>query len=252
MHVLTLTAISLGLAVGLTACRTGEMHFRGDSTTALARLSGRAGPKRFARVNDRIYRGGQPSALHLEELRAAGVTTIIDLRAEQLTTLRDEARAVERLGMEFVHFAFNGLRNADDAFLRRVLSAMRDEAHGRVYVHCKLGRDRTSLMVALYRVIEEGWDPAVAWRREALAYGHRPFLFFRKFDQMFRRMVGNYGARSTSAPSSPSTSPTSPPVVEDSEVSKRPKKLMPSLPSSPPGSASTTAASISSARASSS
>jgi protein tyrosine/serine phosphatase len=134
---------------------------------ALAELQGPSGPARFGVVRDGLYRGGQPSARHLALLRALGVETIVDLRRGDTSAEETEAR---RLGMRFVRFPFSGLFAADRAFLVRIVDGIR--GGGRVYVHCNEGRDRTSLVVAMYRVIVDGWEESVAWQREALAYGY--------------------------------------------------------------------------------
>jgi protein tyrosine/serine phosphatase len=134
---------------------------------ALAQLQSPKGPARFGVVSDGLYRGGQPSAHHLELLRALGVETIVDLRHGGVAAEVAEAR---RLGMRVVRFPFSGLVVADRQFLAGVVAAIR--SGGRVYVHCREGRDRTSLVVALYRVLVDGWAQRVAWQREAVDYGY--------------------------------------------------------------------------------
>jgi protein tyrosine/serine phosphatase len=144
-----------------------EPALRIDERDALAELQGSTGPARFGVVREGLYRGGQPSARHLELLRALGVETVVDLRHGDAGV---EGVAARRLGMRFVRFPFYGIFGADSAFLARIVDAVR--RGGRVYVHCRVGRDRTSLVVALYRVLVEGWDPETAWRHEAVDYGY--------------------------------------------------------------------------------
>src|SRR5262249_55845116 len=134
-----------------------------DAEGALAFLQSRAGPPRFARVADGIYRGGQPTCEQLEALHALGVSTVISLRREQRRLARVEAEHVGGLGMTFLRFPFYGVFGADELFLEGILHEMR---RGGVYIHCKHGRDRTSLLIALYRVCFEGWDPERAWQLE--------------------------------------------------------------------------------------
>jgi protein tyrosine/serine phosphatase len=145
-----------------------------DHADALAELAGPTGPKRFAVVREGLYRGGQPTPRHVELLHAAGVETIVDLRLPDGDS-RKEAAAAARLGMRFINLPFTGLLRVDPPFLMRVVDVVR--GGGRVYVHCNVGRDRTSLIVALYRVLVDGWDPATAWQREAVAFGYRRGLF---------------------------------------------------------------------------
>jgi hypothetical protein len=153
-----------------------------DSAQALAELHGPAGPQRFAEVRAGLLRGGQPSAHHLELLRAAGVSTIVDLRLPDGTS-RDEAAQAARLGMRFVNVPFSGLFRVNPAFLSGALAAIR--GGGTVYVHCNLGRDRTSLVIALERVVVEGWTAAAAWEHDAVAFGYKRTLFHRNIADSF-------------------------------------------------------------------
>jgi protein tyrosine phosphatase (PTP) superfamily phosphohydrolase (DUF442 family) len=153
---------------------------------AFRELASPKGPPRFARVSENLYRGGQPSKRNLELLRSLGVTTVINLRREDESTWRAEEAEALRLGMHFMHFPFYGIFGADKLFVERILSEMKK---GHVYIHCKNGRDRTSLMVALYRVLEEDWDPHVAWKLEAINYGSAQTFFYRQLHVTFARMV---------------------------------------------------------------
>jgi protein tyrosine/serine phosphatase len=148
-------------------------------------------PVRFAQVGPRLYRGGQPSVAQLADLYARGVRTIISLRQES-DVVANEAAAAERLGMRFVNFGFSGFHDPDPTLLRKIVEAMRAPGDdGAVYVHCRAGRDRTSLVVALYRVWVDAWAPDEAWRREADAFGHGGWqhVFFRKLDRAFQRLT---------------------------------------------------------------
>jgi protein tyrosine/serine phosphatase len=153
-------------------------------------LSGPNGPVRFARVTTDLFRGGQPHRGHLELLHAVGVRTIVCLRREAAPVWRAEAAAAERLGMRFCHFPWYGIFGAGDQLIDGVLAAMSDVSEGRVYVHCKRGRDRTSVVVALYRVLVEGWAPHVAWQREVLDYGWRSIWVYRKLREVFEQRAG--------------------------------------------------------------
>ncbi len=154
--------------------------------SALAELSGPSGPLRFAVVRDGLYRGGQPTSHHLALLRACGVDTIVDLRLPD-RALRDEAAEAARLGLRFVSRPFTGLARVDGDFLTSVVNAIRSGGH--VYVHCNLGRDRTSLVIALSRVLLDGWAAPKAWEHEAVAYGYKGGLFHRTMVQSFDSAV---------------------------------------------------------------
>src|SRR5512135_3907708 len=57
---------------------------------------------RFHQVDGRLYRGAQPDAEGLRQLRALGIHAVINLRSEEDTLTRQEQRVVESLGMRYV------------------------------------------------------------------------------------------------------------------------------------------------------
>ncbi len=151
---------------------------------AMAELRGPTGPVRFGVVREGLYRGGQPSERHLALLRTLGVETIIDLR---YGAAHRERAAARRLGMSFVHLPFNGVIGVGRPRLVRIVDAIRTA--GRVYVHCHVGRDRTSLAIALYRVLVDGWDPKMAWQREAIDYGYVRFPWHAAINASYRAVT---------------------------------------------------------------
>jgi protein tyrosine/serine phosphatase len=145
-------------------------------------------PTRFARVDDHLYRGGQPTPDQIRKLYDLGVRTVVSLRGPDADGEAEEL-AARSLGMRFIRHAFSALTSPDANLLRTVVAELRAPSDGAVYVHCRAGRDRTSLVVALYRVWVQSWAPATAWQRESLAYGHGPMIFFRAMDRTFERLT---------------------------------------------------------------
>ncbi|HEX4459674.1 MAG TPA: hypothetical protein VIA18_16965, partial [Polyangia bacterium] len=121
---------------------------------------------------------------------ALGVRTIIDLRNRPIAVAAEQASAA-KVGIQALNFPFSGLSEPDPAILQRAVAAIESAPPGAVYVHCQQGRDRTSLIVALYRVWVQGWAPKVAWQSEALDFGHGGMraIFFRKLDRVFVRLA---------------------------------------------------------------
>jgi len=152
-------------------------------------LASPAGPVRFARVAATVYRGGQPTLRDLEALRDLGVKTIVNLRREDSDAWRREELDAKRLGLRFVHFPFYGVFGANETFLLPIVKELRK---GDVYVHCLHGRDRTSLMVALYRVLVENWEPQLAWKLEAIDYGSAQTYFYRQLRYAFEGLVKHF------------------------------------------------------------
>jgi protein tyrosine/serine phosphatase len=152
-------------------------------------LHSTAGPTRFSQVTTQLYRGGQPTETQLRLLYQLGVRTIVNLRNEGDDDRAAEERIAAQLGLRFLHFPFSGIMSPDPALLRRIVNAIQDQKDGAVYVHCHAGRDRTSLVVALYRVWVEGWSPNDAWQHEARDFGHSGLFFLRALDQTFQRLT---------------------------------------------------------------
>ncbi len=115
----------------------------------------------FALVSTGIYRGARPDQAGLQQLHDMGVRTILDLEND------DEPIPVERgwaeaLGMTFVSQPMSGLATPHDDQINQILALMADPASRPIFVHCSKGQDRTGVVVALYRVLYEGWPPADA------------------------------------------------------------------------------------------
>ncbi len=161
-----------------------------------------SGPDRFAMVNPRLYRGGAPSANDLVLLRALGVTKIVDLRREHLGKRRSEHAEARRLGLEYIEYPFYGVFGTKMGFLDDLVQELDSNGEGAVYVHCSSGKDRTSLAVALYRVVYDGWSAAEAWQREAIAYGHERTLVNRELELTFQDYAYEIEARRQTANSS--------------------------------------------------
>ncbi len=110
------------------------------------------------KVNDRLYRSAQPTAAGMQQLKQAGIQTIVNLRG--FHTDRDEIGQTELRSEHIPMMAFYPERKDAVAFLKIVSSAENQP----VLVHCQYGADRTGAMIALYRVAIEGWSKEEATR----------------------------------------------------------------------------------------
>ncbi len=117
----------------------------------------------FHEVSPGIYRGARPSAQGMRDLAALGVRTDIDLE-KPAALVATERQYAAQTGIAFAPEPMSYLFEPSDALVDEILSIMADPAQQPVFLHCKLGNDRTGLIVALYRVFDEGWDPADAWQ----------------------------------------------------------------------------------------
>lgn len=120
--------------------------------------------ERFQRVDERLYRGAQPTEAGFRRLRDLGVQTVVNLRIEADAKLLDERRIVESLGMRYINLPvedgnfFTRSRRIPDNVIRGFFNVLDQSDTGPVFVHCHRGADRTGALVAFYRVARHGWD----------------------------------------------------------------------------------------------
>lgn len=162
--------VLLALAAGLTLAWTaGAAGRQAEPGTVIAVPTGprlhpwaekiaKPGLPNLHRVNAHLYRGAQPTAEGVRELERMGVKTILSLRA--FHTDKDEA-AGSRLRREQILFK---TWHPEDVDLQRGLRIMTDTNRWPIFVHCQHGADRTGTLIALHRMVVEGWsrDEAIA------------------------------------------------------------------------------------------
>jgi protein tyrosine/serine phosphatase len=141
----------------------------------------------FHKVNDRLYRGAQPQAGGLEKLAALGVNTIVNLRGEDQNTLAEQQQA-SALGLKYYALPMGGLSRPSDKQVEQALAIINNPENGVVFVHCKHGADRTGVVIACYRMLQENHTAEQA-RVEAEKHGMSWVQFGMK------RYIGDYHKR---------------------------------------------------------
>jgi len=114
------------------------------------------------KVNDFLYRGGQPKDDGLKELKRLGIGTIVDLRGEKHSTMEKERADAKALGMHLVNIGGNGWSPPEDEQVAQFFSLIREQPRQKIFVHCWFGSDRTGVFVAIYRIAFDGWTPEQA------------------------------------------------------------------------------------------
>ena len=141
----------------------------------------------FHQVNERIYRGAQPTDDAWPNLARFGVKTVIDLRRPEEHSITAEAKAVTDAGMRYVNIPINGFDTPSPEVVARVLEQL--DSGDSVFVHCKLGMDRTGTVVAAYRISRDRWDNRKA-ADEAMACGLHWYEFgMKRFIRDYRPAV---------------------------------------------------------------
>ena len=116
--------------------------------------------QRYAKVGDDLFIAGQPTEQALRNLKAQGVTTVINLRMpEEMAQVDfDEKRLVAELGMTYVHIPMrggSGEMSYSPATLKKFTEALHAaEGKGKVLLHCTIAW-RASHIWAAY-LIQEG------------------------------------------------------------------------------------------------
>jgi uncharacterized protein (TIGR01244 family) len=94
---------------------------------------------KFVSVGDNVFIGGQPTEKALRELRAKGVTTIVNLRMpEEMARVDfDEAALARELGMRYVHIPMRGTpENPYGPKELDTFAAAMASADGKLLLHC--------------------------------------------------------------------------------------------------------------------
>jgi tyrosine-protein phosphatase SIW14 len=144
-----------------------------------------AGLPRFGRINDSLYRGAQPYPEGLQQLKKLGITTIIDLRGEDAHKVDWERKQAEALGIRFIHLPVSGWSTPSNEQVAQFFSVFRGNAgntNEKVFVHCRLGEDRTGVFIASYRIAFDHWSSDQALN-EMLAFG---------FNRMWHPSMASY------------------------------------------------------------
>jgi protein-tyrosine phosphatase len=116
----------------------------------------------FHVVDENLWRGSHPNELTYKALARRGVTTVVDLRAEENLVV-DEA-LLDRVGITRFNIPLRDGQVPSEAQVNQFLSIV-DNSKGKVYVHCMAGVGRTGAMVAAYLVATGQESPAGALRR---------------------------------------------------------------------------------------
>lgn len=137
-----------------------------------------AGVPNLYRVNGSLYRSAQPTREGIADLDegvrlVAGdtpVKTIVSLR----TNHTDASLAASPSTVQLEHISVQSWHPEDEDVVR-FLRIATDPALQPVLVHCRRGADRTGIMVAIYRVVVEGWTKTDAIDEMTRGgYGFRP------------------------------------------------------------------------------
>ena len=162
---------TLGVAFLLLTLLVGNLAILSMSLLARSSVAEPIAPdvtgiKNFRAVDDVLLRGAAPGREGYESLAAAGVTTVVDLRAEENLVI-DEGLLLD-LGITRISIPVRDGQTPTPAEVHRFLDIV-DGSDGLVFVHCGAGVGRTGAMAASY-LVSTGMSPNDALKRN-LAVG---------------------------------------------------------------------------------
>ncbi len=144
------------IAVIAPSCVSTENKCESSCTPEQAVLIEKPGLSNFHKVTDDLYRGAQPTAAGIAELKRMGIKTILNLRA--LHSDKDLIGNTQ-IGYEHISLQAWGIKEED---IIKFLKIVTDKEKTPVFVHCHRGADRTGFMVATYRVVVCRWSKEAA------------------------------------------------------------------------------------------
>lgn len=153
---------------------------------ATAAAPARIHVKNFSQVDAHVFRGAAPSEQGLKDLRALHITVDLDLREPGESGAREQAED-RRLGIRYINVAMRPFSAPTSAEMKRALAILlaADNGSGRVFVHCRRGKDRTGTVIACYRIERDGWTNRRALR-EAKEHG------ISKFERAMRSYIAHF------------------------------------------------------------
>lgn len=116
-------------------------------------------------VDAHVWRSSQPDGVGFQELKSAGIGEVLSLRHWH----GDEGLCCDGIGLHRIPMDAERIRDRDIVAALKVLT----RAKKPVLVHCWHGSDRTGVVVAMYRMVVQGWprEKAIAELNDP-AYGH--------------------------------------------------------------------------------
>ena len=127
------------------------------SLAAMAQQPAAPGIQNFLKINTEFCTGGQPTIAQLTDLKAQGITTIINLRTvgeNGFDAPAEEAEA-KKLGLKYVHIPVSNQAGPKDEQADEFLKVTDDAKNRPVFIHCG-SANRVGGFFLIRRVMRDG------------------------------------------------------------------------------------------------
>jgi len=119
-----------------------------------------------------LYAGGHPSKAGMAYLAGLGMRTDLSLQTAEELAFWDrefefgalwhfespEHKHASDDGLAYIRKSWLASQVKDMGYVDDVLAIMADKSKRPLYLHCEYGADRTGAIIALHRVVNEGWN----------------------------------------------------------------------------------------------
>lgn len=144
--------------------------------------------KNFAKVDEGVYRSGRPLSTDYKALAAEyKIKNVISLETYTFNKdyLKNERVAVLAAGMNYHNISISPVGSFDEKKVMQAYMLMHTLERP-ILVHCLRGSERTGVVIATYRILENKWSFKDAFT-EMDKYGFSPF--FKGWKQELREMI---------------------------------------------------------------
>jgi protein tyrosine phosphatase (PTP) superfamily phosphohydrolase (DUF442 family) len=118
-----------------------------------------AGVPNFGKLNDHIWRSGQPSRAGYRLLASQGLKTVVNLR-EEFPQDKDLIPA----GVQYIYIPIKDEHAPTQEQAQQFINAASDPANWPLLVHCHAGEGRAGTMAALVRCSLDKWDDSAVMK----------------------------------------------------------------------------------------
>lgn len=124
----------------------------------------------FHIVEPGIWRSSQPNKESLLRMKQHGLKTIINLRGDEETDIWESGLA-DSLGINYFSKPIDARKKQNLDYLKEILSIVEDTTNQPVLIHCLGGKDRTGLIVGMYKLKYTNLTFSQI-KKEIIMYGH--------------------------------------------------------------------------------